>query len=88
MFDLFDLERLFNSWLSRKGSNYKCEIVPKIKDLTRSKNVELDIYIIYDSTTKVLIHKIVSSGAEFEKMWEKARDDLFAYFMEVGKDVQ
>lgn len=88
MFDLFDLEKLFNNWLRKNGSQYQCEIIPKIKDISKSKSVELQIYIIYSSISKALIHTIEKTGVGIDNLWEDVRDELFAYFMEVGRNVE
>lgn len=88
MFDVFDLEKLFNKWLRVKGSQYQCEIIPKIKDVSKDKAIELDIYIIYSSTSKALIHTIEKNGVGIDNLWEDVRNELFAYFMEVGRNVE
>lgn len=87
MLDLFELERLFSNWL-RSRSPYTCEVIPRFEDHDKYKEISVEIYRKEDNGNKALIKVVTSTGKNMENIWDSIFDKMFAYFMEIGKNVE
>lgn len=88
MLDLFELERLFSNWLKAR-SPYSCRVHPEFTDNGNGiHTITVNIYRVDNNGKEDLLKVISSGGKNTEKVWDNIFDKMFAYFMEVAKDVE
>lgn len=88
MLDLFELERLFSNWLKAR-SPYSCRVHPEFVDNGNGiHTITVNVYRVDNNGKEDLLKVVSSGGKNTEKVWDNIFDKMFAYFMEVAKDVE
>lgn len=87
MLDLYELERLFSNWLKARSS-YTCSVTPRFTTYPKYKQIDVEIYRVDEKSNKSLIKVVSATGVNVEKMWDTIFDKMFAYFMEIAKNVE